>query len=63
MKDKVEIVYSIDIKDIQNVAEQELNRELSPEELKLIASRIGNYISWYDAIALAINEKLISANN
>lgn len=62
MKDTVDIVYSIDIKDIQNVAEQELDRKLTPEELKLIASRIGDYISWYDAVALAINEKFVNAN-
>lgn len=60
MKDN--IVYSISIEDVQNVAEQELDRKLTPEEVKLIANRVGDYISWYDAIALAINEKIVGAN-
>ena len=62
MKDKNDVVYSIKIEDIQNVAEQELNRELTPEEVKLITNRIGDYISWYDAVALAIDEKIVRAN-
>jgi hypothetical protein len=59
---KNNIVYSINIEDVQNVAEQELDRELTPEEVKLIASRVGDYISWYDVIALAIDEKIVRAN-
>ncbi len=62
MKDKNDIVYSINIEDIQNVAAQELDRELTPEEVNIIANRIGDYISWHDAIALAIDEKIIRAN-
>lgn len=58
-KKKDEIIYSINIEDIQDVAEQELDRELTPEEVKLVADRVGDYISWYDAIALAINEKIV----
>ena len=41
MKDN--IVYSISIEDVQNVAEQELDRKLTPEEVKLIANRVGDY--------------------
>ena len=62
MKNKIGVVYSINNEDLQNVAEQELDRKLTPEEVKLIANRIGDYISWYDAIALAIDEEIIRAN-
>jgi hypothetical protein len=59
MEDRSEIVYSLNIEDIQNVAEQELDRELTPKEVKLVAEKVGDYIPWYSAISLAINEKII----
>ena len=48
------IIYSINIEDVQNVAEQELDTELTDKELKLVEDKIGNYINWYDAIAILI---------
>jgi len=50
------IVYSLDVEDIQNVAEQELARELTDKEIELIEKRLGDYVDWYGAIASAINE-------
>lgn len=38
------IIYSINVEDAQNVAEEELGRELSEEELKIIENKIGDYI-------------------
>ena len=52
MNDK--IIYSINIEDVQNVAEQELNRLLTDEELKLVEDKIGDYMNWYDAVAILI---------
>lgn len=60
MKRKNDIVYSLNIEDIQAVADQELSRKLTPEEMSLVARRVGDYISWYDAIASAINEMVIT---
>lgn len=54
-----EFFYQLSIADIQEVANQELDRELTPEELKLVQDRAGDYISWYDAIALAIDELVV----
>lgn len=52
------IIYSINIEDVQTVAEDELGRELTSDELKIIENKIGDYIGWYDAIANAINNEL-----
>lgn len=48
-KDK--IIYSINIEDVQNVAEEEISRKLNDSELKLIEEKIGDNIDWYGAIA------------
>jgi hypothetical protein len=50
------IIYSINVDDLQNVAEQELDRELTDKEIELIEKRLGDYVDWYGAIASAINE-------
>jgi len=44
------VVYKIIIEDIQNVAEEFLDRELNEDELKKVSNRIGEYISWEQAI-------------
>ena len=54
VKDK--IIYSINIKDLQNVAEQELERELTNEEIEIVEKRLGDFIDWYGAIALTLNQ-------
>jgi hypothetical protein len=56
MKANNRIIYSIDIEDIQNLAEQELVRELTNKEIPFIEQRLGDYFDWYGAIASAINE-------
>ncbi len=48
-KDK--IVYSLCIADIQEVAEDELCRKLTDDELKKVIDKMGDYISWYDSIS------------
>ena len=58
-KKRDEVIYQLTIGDIQEVADQELGRELSVGEIELVRDRVGDYISWYDAIALAIDEKII----
>jgi hypothetical protein len=56
------IIYQLTVKDIQEVANQELERELSLEEIELIQNRIAEKIRWYDAIAESIDE-LIKPKN
>ncbi len=49
-----DIFYSLNIEDIQNVAQQELERNLSEIEIESIKDLIASNINWYDAIANAI---------
>lgn len=46
------IIYSINIADVQTVAEQELDRKLTQEELKFIADEAlsTDYFGWYEGI-------------
>ena len=60
MIDTSKIIYSINIEDIQNVAEEELGRKLSERELKIVADKIGDYIDWYGAIDLAIQNGILN---
>ncbi len=54
MIDNSKIIYSINIEDVQNVAQQELGRELKEKELKVIENKIGDYIDWYEIINMII---------
>lgn len=55
MIDAEKIIYSINIEDVQNVAEQALERKLTAKELKLVEGKVGDYINWYEAILHAID--------
>jgi len=52
------IIYSLNVEDIQTVALQEIERNLSPEEIEKIKKSIADNINWYDAIVNSINEKI-----
>lgn len=56
MKNK--IIYSLNINDVQTVAEQEIGRRLSLEEINAIEDDVAENINWYEAIANAILEKI-----
>lgn len=58
MKDKNDIVYSLNIEDIQTVAIQEIDRELTEDEIEKVKDLIGEKINWYDAILNSIIEKI-----
>lgn len=53
-----EIIYSLNIQDIQTVAEENFGRELTNEEIKKILDPIADRIPWYDAIYDAIKDNL-----
>jgi len=63
MPDSNKIIYSINIEDVQHVANQELSRQLSMTELKIVEEKLGDHIDWYGAIALAIDDRLNSGMN
>lgn len=58
MDDKGKIIYSINIEDIQNVAEEEYGRALTSAELNIIENKIGEYFEWYDTIDMLIFDEL-----
>jgi len=63
MKDKSDIIYSLNIEDIQTVAVQEMDRELTDNEIKKIKDLIGEKINWYDAILNTIIEEIGSSDS
>ncbi len=56
MKNSHEIVYSLNIEDIQTVATEEFDRELTEDEIDKVRDLVGEYINWYDAILSSIME-------
>jgi len=61
MIDTTKIIYSINIEDVQNVAEEEHGRKLTKKELEIIEDKIGDYIDWYDAIDAAIRNEIVNS--
>lgn len=51
-----EIVYSINVSDIQEVSNDVLERPLTKKEITLVEKSVGNYIDWFQAIEHAIRE-------
>ncbi len=56
--DNEEVVYSINIQDIQDVANDVLERNLTKKELEIIKDKVGDYIDWFQAIENAINNNI-----
>ncbi len=55
------IIYSLNEEDIQTVALEEIERNLTSKEIEDIKDLIAENIKWYDAIAAAINKKIKTA--
>jgi hypothetical protein len=47
-------VYEISVTDLQNVAKEVLERELTDEEVVAVGNSVGNYLDWFQAIENAI---------
>jgi len=60
MKNNERIVYSINVEDLQNVAEEELGRKLTPTEIGLVENQLGDFISWHEAVVSAIEASVES---
>ncbi|RJP56623.1 MAG: hypothetical protein C4543_11070 [Ignavibacteriales bacterium] len=52
------IIYQLTTEDVQNVANAELERDLTSDELKIVADKIGDYIDWYEIIDSILNSEL-----
>ncbi len=55
---KNKIIYQLVINDIQNVAEQEIDRKLTEKEIEEIKESIAEKIKWYEAVADSIHENI-----
>ncbi len=56
---KIKVIYQKTIEDIQTVAVEEIGRELTDEEIQAIEDTVAANINWYDAVADAINGKIL----
>ena len=50
-----ETVYEISVEDLQQVAKEVLERELTSEEIAAVGNAVGDYIDWFQAIENAIH--------
>ena len=47
-------IYEISVTDLQQVAKEVLERDLTDEEVVAVGNSVGNYIDWFQAIENAI---------
>ena len=52
--DNKKIVFSINISDIQEVANDVLERDLTKKEIALVEESVGDYMDWFQAIENSI---------
>ena len=55
------IVYSINVKDVQNVATEQYGRKLTEKEVNFVEERLGDYVDWYESVCSALTD--LSRNN
>jgi len=48
-------VYEISVDDLQRVAEEVVERELTDDEITAVGNSVGDYIDWFQAIESAIH--------
>lgn len=59
MKKSKRIVYALSVQDIQDVAQQTLERDLTDKEIAVVENHVEEYVNWFDAIELAINRHVV----
>jgi hypothetical protein len=52
------MIYWLNVEDVQNVAKDELGRELTSDEIKKIVEPISENIDWTSAISIAIEQHI-----
>jgi len=55
------ILYSINVEDVQTVAEEELGRKLTNAEIASVEDKLGDYIDWHTAVENAVNDSVHTA--
>jgi hypothetical protein len=54
-----EVVYEINVDDLQDVSMQVLGRPLTDAEVGLVKGSVGKHIDWFQAIENAIHEHIV----
>ncbi len=55
---RTDILYSINVQDVQEVTQREYDRELDDGEVKSVAAKLGEYIDWYEAVNTAVAQTI-----
>jgi hypothetical protein len=55
---KNDILYSINVQDVQDVAQREFDRKLNDKEMKSVSNRLGECIDWYEAVNTAVAQTI-----
>jgi hypothetical protein len=55
---RMNILYSINVQDVQDVAQREFDRELNDKEMESVAAKLGEYIDWYEAVNTAVAQTI-----
>ncbi len=51
------ILYSLNVEDAQNIANDTIDRDLTDSEIRKVEARIGDYFSnWFDLLKITIND-------
>jgi hypothetical protein len=58
IQDLDKIIYQLTVEDLQNVANDELSRNLTEEEIRLLENKMGDYIDWYEIISFVISNHI-----
>jgi hypothetical protein len=53
---KNKILYSINVADVQTVAQELIERDLTDEEVLMVSDKLGDHIAWFDAIWYAMQD-------
>ena len=51
-----EVIYEINVRDLQDVSKEVLERPLTKKEVALVSESVGGYIDWFQAIEHAIHQ-------
>jgi len=55
---RTDILYSINVQDVQDVAQREFDRQLNDKEMESVAAKLGEYIDWYEAVNTTVAQTL-----
>jgi len=55
---KTDILYSINVQDVQDVAQREFDRKLNDKEMESVTAKLGEYVDRYEAVNSAVAETI-----